>query len=320
MRRMIPGLVALVWATAGWGAANSPQFGPVPPWVKVTPVPAAGVATPAAVKVLLFDHQIELTSSTVTHYVESVVRIQTPQGLSMMGTVTLLWNPDTDVLTVHRIHILRGQKVIDVLGSGQTFTVAKRETNLDYASLDDTLTAILQPADLQVGDTLDIAYTIERTDPVLAGASADEVEISPELPVAEIHISAHWPSAFPVKWQATDGLSGIQQTHKGDTSGITLTMNDVQPVLEPKQAPLRFLVDRRIDFSGLASWSAVAKLLTPLRARSPAVAELAAAGRDCPDQGGHARSEGACRPRAGARRGEGAICVSRHEQRRARAG
>lgn len=264
MRRVIPGLLALVWAAAGWAANNNLQFGPAPSWVKPTAVPAAGTATQAAIKVLLLDHQVELTPRTVTHYVESVVSIQTPQGLSTMGTITLLWNPDTDVLTVHRIHILRGQKVIDVLGSGQTFTIARRETNLDYASLDDTLTAILQPADLQVGDTLDVAYTLERTDPILAGASADEVEISPELPISELHISAHWPPTYPVKWQATDGLTGVRQTHNGDTSGVELTMSDVQPVLEPKQAPLRFLIDRRIDFSGSASWADVAKLFTPL--------------------------------------------------------
>jgi tetratricopeptide (TPR) repeat protein/transglutaminase-like putative cysteine protease len=286
---MIPGLLALAWATAGW-ATNNLQFGPAPSWVKATAVPAAGTATQAAIKVLLVDHQVELTPRTVKHYVESAVHIQTPQGLSMVGTVTLLWNPDTDVLTVHRIHILRGQKVIDVLGSGQTFTVARRETNLDYASLDDTLTAILQPADLQVGDTLDVAYTIERTDPVLAGASADEVEVSPDVPISELHISAHWPATYPVKWQATEGLTGIRQTHDGDTSGVALTMTDVQPVLQPKQAPLRFLIDRRIDFSGLASWEDVAKLLTPLFEHatrllpsSPLQAEIARISAATPD-------------------------------------
>jgi tetratricopeptide (TPR) repeat protein/transglutaminase-like putative cysteine protease len=287
---MIPGLLTLIWATTGWAANNNLQFGPAPSWVKATPTPAAGAATQAAIKVLLADHQVELTPRTIKHYVESVVSIQTPQGLSAIGTITLLWNPDTDVLTVHKIHILRGQKVIDVLGSGQTFTIARRETNLDYASLDDTLTAILQPADLQVGDTLDIAYTLERTDPVLAGASADEVEISPELPISELHISAHWPSTYPVKWQATDGLTGVRQTHDGDTSGIELTMSDVEPVLEPKQAPLRFLVDRRIDFSGSASWDDVAKQFTPLfehAARlspgSPLQAEIARIKAAAPD-------------------------------------
>lgn len=282
MRRIIPGFLALVWASAGWAASNL-HFGPPPQWVKPTPLPAPSAATQAAIKIRLIDHQIELTPRTITHYSESLVRVQTPQGLSTMGTITLAWDPDTDVLTVHKVHILRGDKVIDVLGSGQTFTIAKRETNLDYATLDDTLTAILQPADLQVGDALDVAYTIERTDPVLAGASADEAEISPEVPIDELHFSALWPSAYPVKWLPSEGLTGIRQTHEGgDMSGVTLSMSDVQPILEPKEAPPRLLLDRRIDFSGAGSWQDVAKLFAPLyehaarlSSSSPLQAEIA---------------------------------------------
>jgi tetratricopeptide (TPR) repeat protein len=73
-------------------------------------------------------------------------------------------------------------------------------------------------------------------------------------------------------------------------SGITLTMSDVQPILQPKGAPLRFLIDRRIDFSGFASWSEVAKRLAPLYERaarlspqSPLLAEIARIRAATPD-------------------------------------
>ncbi len=263
MGRIIPGLLMLVW-TAAAAAATSLQFGPPPHWVRPTPIPAPGAATSTAIKVLLLDHQVELSPGTVSHYVESAVRIQTPQGLSMMGTVKVDWNPDTDVVVIHKIHILRGGKVIDVLGSGQTFTIARREVNLDYAAIDGTLTAILEPADLEVGDILDVAYTLQRTDPILAGASEDEVEISPALPVAVAHVRALWPTSDPVRWQATQGIAGIHPIRHGSLSGIDVTMKDLQPIVQPKGAPLRFLVDRRIDFSSFGSWTEVARRLAPL--------------------------------------------------------
>jgi tetratricopeptide (TPR) repeat protein/transglutaminase-like putative cysteine protease len=263
MHRIIPGLLLLV-STATASAASNLQFGPPPKWVRPTPLPAPAASTPAATQTLLVDYQTRLTPQTVSYYAESAVRIQTPQGLSAAGTVKLAWDPDTDILTVDKVHILRGNKVIDVLGAGQTFTIARREANLDYAAIDDTLTAILEPGDLEIGDTLDVAYTLERTDPVLAGTSEAEVEISPEASIIEAHVSALWPTSDPVRWQATQWLSGFHPIHLGRMSGVDLTMRNLQPIVQPKDAPLRFLVDRRADFSSFGSWAEVAQRLAPL--------------------------------------------------------
>jgi tetratricopeptide (TPR) repeat protein/transglutaminase-like putative cysteine protease len=267
MGRIIPGLLALVWSAAA-AAATHLQFGPAPPWVRPVSLPAAGASTEAAIKVLLVDYQIELNRESASYYSETAVRIQTPEGLSEMGTLKLVWDPDTDVVVIHRIHILRGDKVIDVLGSGQTFTIARREVNLDYAAIDDTLTGILEPTDLEVGDILDVAYTLKRTDPILKGASEAEVEIPSTESIAMAHVSALWPTLDPVKWQASDALTGIHPIRIGDMSGIDLTMTDLQPIVQPKGAPLRFLVDRRLDLSGYGSWAEVAQRFAPLYARA----------------------------------------------------
>ncbi|HEV2271938.1 MAG TPA: tetratricopeptide repeat protein [Steroidobacteraceae bacterium] len=264
MRRIIPGLLALVWAAAAWAGSSSLEFGPPQSWVKPTPLPAAGTDTQAAVKILLFDYQVELTPQTTRYYFESATHIQTPEGLTAAGNIAIVWDPDTDVVTVHKVQILRGNKVIDVLGAGQTFTIARRETNLDLETLDDALTAILQPAGLQVGDTVDLAYTLERTDPILAGTLSAQVEIPPELSVSRLHVSAQWPADAPVAWRATEGLTGMQQTHGDGMKGVTLTMSDVQPIQQPKDAPPRFMIHRLIEFSGLKTWSEVARRLAPL--------------------------------------------------------
>jgi len=293
MGRIIPALpavlLALVW-TAVASAAGNLQFGPPAQWVQPTALPDAGPATQAGIKVLLVDHQISLTPGTVKYYVESAMRIQTPQGLTAVGTVTLAWDPDTDVLTVHKVHIIRDGKVIDVLGAGgQTFTTARREANLDYAALDDTLTAILQPADLRVGDTVDVAYTLERTDPVLAGTAEAVPEVSPLVPIRLLHISASWPRSQAIKWQA-QGLTGVRQTHDGNLSGIDATMRDVQPIQEPKYAPLRYQVGRRIELTSFGSWEQVGARLAPLYTRaavlkpqSPLTAEIARIRAATPD-------------------------------------
>ena len=64
------------------------------------------------------------------------------------------WRPDSDVLVIHKVHIIRGDQVIDLLANGQTFTILRRETGLEEAMLDGRLTATLQPEGLQVGDNV----------------------------------------------------------------------------------------------------------------------------------------------------------------------
>jgi tetratricopeptide (TPR) repeat protein/transglutaminase-like putative cysteine protease len=271
MRRIIPGLLALAW-TAAACAAGRLEFAPPPPWVKPVPLPVAVAATHAPVRILLIDRQLELAPGTVKMYVESAFRIQTPQGLSQIGTLTLTWDPDTDAIIVHHVRILRGHEAIDVLASGQKFTVARRETNLAYASLDDVLTAILQPTDLRVGDILDVAYTIERTDPILAGTAEANVAISPALPIAELHISARWPASFPVAWRAAAGITGLREVHEGADDGVEVDMRHVQPILQPTGAPPRYLIERRIQFSSFGSWAQVAQRLAPLYAKAARLA------------------------------------------------
>ena len=74
---------------------------------------------------------------------------------------------------MHRLIIRRGNQLIDVLKSGQTFTTLRRETNLDAGMLDGQLTASLMPEGLQVGDVVELACTYVHVDP----ATKDSAEI-----------------------------------------------------------------------------------------------------------------------------------------------
>lgn len=60
--------------------------------------------------------------------------------------------------------------------------------------------------------------------------------------------------------------------HERGTRGVTLTMADVQPILEPKDAPPRFIIRRGIEFSAVGSWADVAKRMAPLFERASQLA------------------------------------------------
>lgn len=260
----IPALAMTALAATAAGAADRPLTGPAPGWVQpaaVTPSPASG--TDAALLVLLNDQQVRLEPDAVEHYSDSRVRIQTPQGLQAMGTIGMAWQPDNDVVTVHRLIVRRGTEVRDLLGNGQDFTILRREDMLEQATLTGTLTAILQPTDLQVGDIVEFAYTHRHADPV--------VPDKPSLlfawansPVQTARFRAQWPRQMGVRWQTRDFTPEMQESSSGGTQSISFTLENPPPLLQPVGAPIRFTALRRLELTTFESWPEVSRRLAPL--------------------------------------------------------
>ncbi|MFL6601886.1 MAG: DUF3857 domain-containing protein, partial [Steroidobacteraceae bacterium] len=249
-------------------AAQKPEFGPVPGWVQPAVLPASADRDDAPVKLILMDWQFKLGTSGAEGYFESAMRIQTPQGLQSLSTLTLPWNPSTDVLTVHALQIIRGDQKVDMLAGGRTFEVLRRENSLEYAALDGVLTAAIQPEGLQVGDIIDIVYSIKRSDPALLGISEWIAMGWPSVPISSVRLRGVWSNTDKVQWKASDSLAGIQQTRHGDTTEVNLAMANVSPLVLPKGAPARYRLGRYIEFSNLKSWSQVADHMAPLYAHA----------------------------------------------------
>ena len=246
-------------------AADTVAFGPVPNWVEPQKAPET-LPNPAgsAVRILLSDQQLNLAPSLSEQYVDSVILIQTPQGLSQAGNVVLAWRPDTDVVTVHKLTVSRGGKVIDLLASGQKFTVIRREDQLEYAILSGVLTAFLQPEGLQVGDRLELAYTLRRQDSLLGGVPEAALVIAPGAAVVRAHLSARWPAGYQMTWKASPWLTGVQQRRSGNFIEVSATYENVDPLVQPAFAPSRFAALRMMQLSGRTSWNDISRVMYPL--------------------------------------------------------
>ena len=266
-------------------AADKLVMAPVPGWVVPVAIPtdaaAVGQGDSLAVRLLLSDEQVDLQPGQITHYQESVYKLQTAQGLGA-GAIAFAWDPATQAVTVHKLLIRRGVQVIDVLAGGQTFVIARRETNLENAVLDGQLTASIQPEGLQVGDIIDLALSIATRDPAvgnhieLIGAAWNAI------PIARAHWRAQWPAGLAVRLQANGGLALAKPARKGGLASVELTLNGIVPPVLPKQAPPRYQLGRFIELTDLPSWAATAAVVTPLFDRaevlspsSPVRAEIA---------------------------------------------
>jgi tetratricopeptide (TPR) repeat protein len=246
-------------------AADKLSFGPRPDWVILSKAPPPNDVSASAghVQFLLADRQFHFTREADSYYAENSIRIRSPEGLSALGTLSLMWDPQTTEVTVHELRIVRGESVVDVLSS-QSFTILRREKNLEYAALDGTLTATIQPSGLQVGDIVTFAFSMKRFDPVLAGMSEGLISGFPNLPMDRLRLRATWAKAANIQWKASDNLSASLEEHRErDEIELAGDIKDVQPLVQPEGAPLRFAQLREVQFSSFRGWKDISRLLAP---------------------------------------------------------
>ena len=246
-------------------AADIVAYGPPPAWVtpQQAPVTVPGDSS-TPVRILLLDVQLNLAPKISESYLDSVLLVQTPQGLATVGTIALSWRPDTDLLTVNKLNIVRDNRVIDVLSSGQKFSILRREDKLEYAVLSGALTAVIQPEGLRVGDRVELAYSLRRIDTLLGGVPEQAIATEPGASIARVHLSARWPADYSLTWQASRFLDKLKEEYLGNARQISTTRENDEPLVQPTGAPARFAAVRLIQLTGHKSWTEVSKLLYPL--------------------------------------------------------
>ncbi len=259
----VTALLLVGTSSAAAVAADELKFGAPASWIVPRPIPETSNApADAPIAVMMADQQIALQPGKISVYAETAIKIQNGQGLAI-GNLSLPWDPTTSTVTVHKLAIHRGRDVIDVLASGQKFQTVRREGNLELAVLDGRLTANIQPEGLQVGDVLDLAMTIETADPVLKGHVETIFANWNGMPFRSARALLLWPKSINLKFRKSDGLPALKMGTNADMNSAEINLENVQPLLAPKGAPLRFTLGRTAEASDYKSWSQVADLLIP---------------------------------------------------------
>lgn len=265
MTRLTLGLAfaAAAWLQpAGARAAEELKYGPPPAWVvKVEPGTAEEDAEDLPVRTLLFDQQVMFTPEGTSVFNHNVFQILDAQGLAA-GNLSIIWAPEYSQPTVHKVQIRRGDEIIDVLAEGQQFSILRREQNLEQAMLDGLLTAHILPEGLQVGDVVEFETTIEGGNPVMG--EYVEAFFALNFPSEKSHVRMQWPNAMEVGLARMDDLPEWTITKSGGVTTAQMVLEDVEPILAPRFAPLRHAAFRLAEASNFRSWSELAAHFAPL--------------------------------------------------------
>ncbi|MCA1661395.1 MAG: DUF3857 domain-containing protein [Novosphingobium sp.] len=270
-------------------AGDTPLYQPAPAWVE--PVDAIAVAAKSTGPVVLFDLQQRIEGDRVTTYVDSAFRLDTPQALTQLGTLTAAWLPDKGDLVIHRAELLRDGAAIDLLDNGPRFSVLRREQQLEQRSLDGMLTATMPVAGARLSDVIRLAISISSADAALGG-NVQRIDALPARPfeagMARFKVS--WPASRRLTFAGKPELTLPEASERDGIKQLVVALPLAKPKDLPKDAPARFGLPPQLQMTSFADWQDVSRTFAKLfasedrlagdSALGAEVARIAAAGAD----------------------------------------
>ena len=262
LKWVVVGLV-LIWAAPA-AANESLGYGPPATWIRAQTFAEAGpVATNDAARLALQDYQVRISDGGTESFIHTVFELRTPQSLPL-ANLKVSWNPATDAVTVHQVLLRRGSAVIDVLARGDRFTILRREPGLEVSMLDGRLTATLQVEGVQVGDFIEVAYSIRQKDPVMQGRAESMVSLN-RGKVSRLYLRQVWPNERPVRWSAKGLFSSPKITRGPTETELLLDLKDVDPpAAPPAGAPPRFASPGRLSATEFKDWGDIGAVMAPM--------------------------------------------------------
>lgn len=264
-------------ALAGVAHADSQQVrrGPIPAWA----IPSAMLPVPDNVSGPIFtrrqDVLVHVSDAGSSQYSGSRIKILQSNALEI-GNISIAWNPASGAPIVHKIKVYRDGQSIDVLRNA-SFEILRREDQLEAATLDGILTAVLHVPDLRVGDELEIDLTTFDRDPTLLHHESGILSLGPGPASGRYHLGLSWEQGHQPNVKMTPDLEPLAQR-----SDRTIDFRfDNPPLLSPpNDAPPRYQWQRIVQYSDFADWASVSRHFAPLYVKaatltpsSPLIAE-----------------------------------------------
>lgn len=237
-------------------AGETPLYEPAPAWVEVAtlePKPAGGNAF-----LVLLDQQARIEKGRLWSYIDTAIALDSPEALTRFGTLQAGWLPDKGDLIVHRVELVRGGEVIDVLKGGVPFEVLRRERGLEQRLVDGSLTATLAVPGAKLGDVLRLAYSVTTSDQ----AMGDNVQwqgglVAKPFPLQQGRVTVSWPESLPVTCLRLGKANIAEPAVKNGFMTWTAKLPVAEPDPTPEDAPTRFGIGEIMQISTYADWAAV---------------------------------------------------------------
>ncbi|HEU4388604.1 MAG TPA: DUF3857 domain-containing protein, partial [Blastocatellia bacterium] len=214
--RLILALSIILAASCTAAANQNFSVKPSPAWVEKLP-PAAAIAPDSednsGVIEILGDYQYRVTATGTEHYYHRIRKLVSSPALEDSAEIKVDFEPSYQELVIHHVSIIRNGTTINALRPNE-IKVIQRENDLYQRIYNGTLTALIFPNDVRVGDVIDYAFSVNGDNPVLGGRFVGTFRFAESDPVRRLRWRLIVPSsrAIYLRNQNSDIKPEIKET------------------------------------------------------------------------------------------------------------
>jgi hypothetical protein len=248
--------------------------GPAPAWVRDEPIPPPRPERARQVSDgyynLLNDNQDRPAPPIEVRYDRQAYKVTDRSGLEAAARIDIIFDPAVDDVVLHHVRIWRDGKPQDRL-KGLNIQVLRREKDLDKGVFDGRKTAHLELSDVQVGDIVDYAYSLETVDPQLSGTFQGSVDTSWGAPTELTRYRLLWPHGQPITIKKYAGAPDPVVTPGPERDVYEWRVSDAPPHDKEADAPTWYDQYGRITVSSMTNWGQVVDWSLPFYRQSEAL-------------------------------------------------
>lgn len=258
-------------------AAGFSRGATLPKWVApLTEIPRTERTDPLVVRAS--DTQAWVGPVPAVNY-QRAIQVNDSSALGAIGQFGIDYYAQYQKLALHKVVILRGEQRIDHTGS-VNIRPLQRETQIDSGILGGATTLQLLLADVRIGDTLWISYTVEGENPVRGKTWSNDFGWDASAPTELKRLTVLHPRNRPLQWrQLGDFLTEKIAPQVDLVEGmerIRFESRGLEAIVGEPSTPADYLPGRLIQFSEYADWQDVATWADGLFPKLPATPALKA--------------------------------------------
>ena len=243
--------------------------GPAPAWVQVRkvaaqwPADAKGDEDSTRWRNWLLDTQLDRRSAPHVGYFDQAYQPLASELVDEAAKYTLEFNPLYQKLTLHRAEVRRDGIWTNRLDPARV-SLARREEGFENNLADGMVSALVLLPDVRTGDVVRLAYSIEGSNPIMAGNVDDVIRLGWVDPILERHVRALFPAGAKVDHRRFNTDVPVRLASVGSHQELTVDARRVPASRNEGAYPAWFDRFPTVQFALRRGWSDVVAWALPL--------------------------------------------------------